>query len=291
MDILVFPEELYGLVAAEISGRGKPLQHLVAQYPPAVRALHHDSGFADNVVFLRFRLTGLLYDPTVLGGGAPAELPPRQLLQQARGRRVVLPDDYAQTVSVLRALDHDLGELPSVPAVARRLASLERRLGAGNLLITSDPAPLLRALRSPRFALAIAHTGDSLLYQQAAQQQGKVLQLALHPQLSQMSADLLVLTSNRPEAFCLATVLAGERFLAARQGRWLAPSPHGSPPPENEPAAFRALHRDFFARLPLLRRAQRLRAPDLWERQSDWRAERRWHELAPEPLSQQGQPR
>ncbi|APJ02499.1 hypothetical protein [Silvanigrella aquatica] len=210
--VLIFPAEVYNMVADEISSQGLNFEDVTKNYHPNVLALFKQQNLSKNIGIFSMGITGFLYDPSQIQISEDENIP--SIFSKAKNKKISLLDDPMESL-------HLVNKDKSSSNVSKDFAEFKNLIKDKYYIITND---VDKITKEEKFAFAYMWIGDAV----RSVNKHPHLKFVSIPSPAYISADFIATLDKSKETECVAKNLASQEFLNPILNRSHYFSPFGS---------------------------------------------------------------
>ncbi len=263
-DIIILSDTVYRAIKNDLPKIKTNLSGISDKFHPVIRQKYLASHFPNNVIYFVHSISGFLWNPELIDLSEKDQI--RTIFKKSKNNIVVLVNDPIEIWNLINKAN-DQNNTPWLKKYDETLPlSMENFLNVvqnKNVYLTNN---YNQTYDQPNFAFSFGWIGDAITYMNQSHKKYKFL---LHPDLSYISADLLVAMNDRPETICIATSLMSKKILNKIGEKAYYFSPYGDYTAINSPE-FQNIYQDIFKKLPYLPWLESVSAHDYAKIEEAW---------------------
>lgn len=262
-DVIIFSDIAYGTVKNQIALKNSNLHDLADNYPEFIKKHYIQSNFPNNVVYFTLSVMGFLWNPQVINLTNNDNM--LDVFEKAKSNNIILIDDPAEVNNVMQLAFrfHETRDTQNIPLLLNT-SNMDKLTQASRVYITNDYSKIYS---SKDFAFSYLWSGDAFY----DMKEGKYkYNFMTDKKLSYICSDLIAQINPKPEAVCVAHVLAGHEVLNMIQNSDYYFSPYGDSNQIKDPA-FMTFYKRLFSEMPYLSWIEPVPTNDFGKMEQEWR--------------------
>lgn len=215
-DIINLSDIVYPLIKNQIPRvKNSTIWKNSLDYYPAIKKHYDKQKYPHNVAYFHHLLIGFLWNSSNIKLSKNDSI--NSIFSKAKNKYVVLVDD---PVDAMKLIETSLGFKGNAPRNYLSASNLKKMIQDTHIYIANNNNP---ALKHPNFAFSYRWIGPAV--SELIQSEHSNYKFLVHPKLSHISSTLIVQTSDKTPARCVANALTSKDVITIIQKKYFFFSP------------------------------------------------------------------